>query len=84
MDVTVFGIVRFFKMNNFCLKIRVSQAQHAMSDLFFFPNTGVFYATFLICFHRSSPQFLLETKRFASIKNSSRFSALCDLPDAFI
>ena len=39
---------------------------------------------FLICFHRSSSQFLLETKRFASIKDSSRFSALCDLPQTFL
>ena len=31
---TVFGIVRFFKMNNFCLRIRFSQAQHSISDFF--------------------------------------------------
>ena len=31
---TVFGIVRFFKMNIFCLKIMSSQAQYAMSDFF--------------------------------------------------
>ena len=44
-----------------------------------------FYATFfLICFHRSPPQFLLETKRFASTKDCSSFSALCDLPETFI
>ena len=30
----------------------------------------------------SAPQFLPETKRFASVKDSSRFSALCDLPEA--
>ena len=80
---TVFGIVRFFKSNNFCLK-RFSQAQHAISDFCFFKDRCFFYATFfLICFHRS-PQFLLETKRFASIKHCSRFSALCDLPETFI
>ena len=71
-------------MNNFCLKFRFSQAQHAMSDFVFFYKDRCFYASFfLICFHRSSPQFLLETKRFASIKNCSRFSALCDLPENF-
>ena len=64
-------------MNNFCLKIGFFQAQHAMSDFCFFFKDRCFYASFfLICFHRSSPQFLLETKRFASIKNCSRFSAL--------
>ena len=35
-------------------------------------------------FHRSPPQFLQETKRFASVKDSSTFSALCDLPETFI
>ena len=71
-------------MNNFCLKFRFSQAQHAMSDFVFFFKDRCFYASFfLICFYRSSPQFLLETKRFASIKNCSRFSALCDLPENF-
>ena len=41
-----------------------------------------FYATSLkICFTEASPQFLPETKRFARVKDSSRFSALCDLPE---
>ena len=41
-----------------------------------------FYATFLkICFTEAPPQFLPETKRFARVKDSSRFSALCDLPE---
>ena len=75
---TVFGIVRFFKMNNFCLRIRFSQAQHSISD--FFVKT-CFFSFCLICFHRNPPQFLLETKRFASIKDCSRFLALCDLPE---
>ena len=34
--------MRFFKRNNFCLKIRFSQAQHAISDFCFFLKTGVF------------------------------------------
>ena len=33
---TVFGIVRKFKMNNFCLKIRFSEAQHSISEYCFF------------------------------------------------
>ena len=44
MPFTVFGIVRFFKMSNFFLKIWFSQAQHAMSD-FFFKDQCFFYAT---------------------------------------
>ena len=41
-----------------------------------------FYATFLKnCFTEAPPQFLPETKRFARVKDSSRFSALCDLPE---
>ena len=39
---TVFGIVRNFKMNNFCLKISFSEAQHAISEFCFFLKTGVF------------------------------------------
>ena len=81
---TVFGIGRFFKVNLFRPKISFSQAQHAMFDFCFFSkNRFFFYATFfLFSFHRST--FLLETKRFASIKECSRFSALCDLSDTFI
>ena len=37
----VSGIVRFFKRNNFRVKIRFSQAQHAISDCFS-KKTGVF------------------------------------------
>ena len=40
---TVFGIVKFFKMNNFSLKIIFSQAQHAMSDFCFFFQRAVFF-----------------------------------------
>ena len=39
-----------------------------------------FYATLKMCFTEAPPQFLPETKRFARVKDSSRFSALCDLP----
>ena len=59
---TILGIVRFFKLNNFCLKIRFSQDQHAISDFcFFFKGRCFFYATFfLICFHRSLLNFYLK------------------------
>ena len=41
-----------------------------------------FYATFFkICFTEATPQFLPQTKRFARVKDSSRFSALRDLPE---
>ena len=44
---TVFSIVRNFKMNNFCLKTRFSEAQHAISEFcFFFKRPAFFYATF--------------------------------------
>ena len=39
-----------------------------------------FYATLKMCFTEAPPQFLPETKRFARVKDYSRFSALCDLP----
>ena len=41
---TVFGIARFFKISRFCFKIRFSQAQHSISDLF--SKTGVFLCNF--------------------------------------
>ena len=73
---TVFGLVRFFKSNNFCLKVRFSQAQHAISD--FFSKTGVFHMRLFQFFIEVPPQFLPKMKRFATLKDSSRFSALCD------
>ena len=75
---TVFGLVRFFKSNTFCLKVRFSQAQHAISD-FFFKDRCFLYATFSNFFYGSPPpHFLPIMKRFATVKDSSRFSALCD------
>ena len=66
--------MRFFKRNNFCLKIRFSQAQHAIFD--FFKDWGFFRCDFFkIRFHRSPPQFLKETKCFAGVKDSSTFPA---------
>ena len=50
--------------------------------IFVFLKDRYFFCDFFeICFHRSPPQFLEETKRFASPKDSSRFLALCDLPE---
>ena len=72
---TVFGIVRFFKMNNFCFEIRFSQTQHVTFCL------CDFFSNF---FSSKPPQFLPETKLFASIKDCSRFSPLCDLPETLI
>ena len=43
---TVFGIVRFFEMNNFCLKIRFSQAQRAITDFCFFFKDWCFFCDF--------------------------------------
>ena len=41
-----------------------------------------FYATFFKnCYTEAPPQFLPETKRFARVKDSSRFSALCYSPE---
>ena len=79
---TVFGIKRFFKRNNFRHKIRFSQAQHAISD-FVFWKTSVFSMRLFknLSLLEAPPQFLQETKRFARVKDSSRFSALCDLPE---
>ena len=80
----VFGIVRFFKMNNFRLKLGF--LKHALSD-FCFLKTGVFSMRLFSNMFSSKPppsQILLETKRFASIKDSSGFSGLCDLQETFI
>ena len=37
-----------------------------------------------IVFIEARPEFSQETKRFASVKDCSRFSALCDLPETLI
>ena len=77
---TVSGIVTLFKRNNFRVKISFSQVRHAISDFCCFKRPVFFVCDFFKnLFHRSPPQFLPETKRFARVKDSSRFSALCDL-----
>ena len=70
-------------MNNFCLKIGFSEAQHAISQLFFLSPAFFLCYFFLMFSSKPPPQFLLKMKRFASIKGCSRFSALCDLPETF-
>ena len=86
MPFTVFGIVSVLKMNIFRLKIRFSQAQHTIRIFFQILKTGVFSMRLLSnLFSSKSPlQIFLETKRYASMKDSSGFSALCDLPETFI
>ena len=72
---TVFGIVRFFKKNNFHLEIRFSQSQHAISDFCSF-QTGVFSKKkhrLLNLFHRNQ-----------TFCEREGLSALCDLPETFI
>ena len=76
---TVSVIVTFFKRNNVRVKIRFSQVRHAISDFCCFKRPVFFLCDFL--FHRSPSSILPETKRFAKVKDSSRFSALCDLPE---
>ena len=85
LPFTVFGIVRFFKTNNFCLKIKKFLRPSTLYPIFvFFQDRCFLCDIFRICFHRSPSLILQETKRFASVKDSSRFSALCDLLETFI
>ena len=72
---TIVVIVRFFKMSNTGLKIRFSQ--HTIYEFYFLKPTFFPCDFFLICFVRA-PQFLLETKRFASIQVFLWFPTLCD------
>ena len=52
---------------------------------FCFLGPAFFYATFIqFVFIEIPSHFLLGTKRFASIEDSLRSSALCDLPETFI
>ena len=82
---SISGIVRFFKMNIFRLKNRLSQYQHVISEWVFFSKTGVFsMRLFFNLFSSKLPDFLLETKRFARIKDSSGSSEICDLAETII
>ena len=72
-------------MKIFVLKLDFLRPSTRYPNFVFFLNWRFSYATFfLICSYRSPLQFLLETKRFASINDSLGFSALCDLPETFI
>ena len=75
---TVFGLVRFFKSNYFCLKVRFFSGP-ARYIRFFFQRPGFFRCDFFnFFFIEVPPHFLPKMKRFVTLKDSSRFSALCD------
>ena len=63
---TVYGIVTFYKRNNFSVKIRFSQVRHAISDFCCFKRPVFFSATFLkIClFHRSPSSIFARNETF--------------------
>ena len=61
---------------SFCLKF---SQWHAIFE-FFMSDRRFSCNFFLYCFHRSPPSIFTRTNGFASIENSLRFSALCDLP----
>ena len=65
---TVFGIVGFFKSNNFCIKIRFSQAQPAISDSCFFKDRCFFYATFLNFVFIKAPSIFTRNETFCEHK----------------
>ena len=71
---TILGIVGFFKIIIFRLKFKFSQ--HALSEFCFLRPAFLPCDFFLICFYQSPPEFLLETKRFASIQDYSRFFSI--------
>ena len=80
---TIFGIVRFFKVSIFCLKIRFPQ--NIITVYCVFLRLALFpCAVFLICFYQRPFHFSIETKPFANIQNSLLFSALCDLSETYI
>ena len=58
--------MRFFKSNNFCLKVRFSQAQHAISD--FFSKTGVFHMRLFQFFSSKSPSIFTKNETFCDSK----------------
>ena len=60
--------MRFFKRNNFCIKIRFFQAQHAISDSRFFKDRCFFYATFLKFVFIEAPLFFTRNQTFCERK----------------
>ena len=79
---TVSGIVTFFKRNNFRIKI-IFFRSGTLYPIFVVLKIPVFFLCDFLknFFTEAPPQFLPETKRFARVEDSSRFSALCDLPE---
>ena len=63
-------------MNNFCTNLGFSRSARY---ILFFKDGRFFYATFFSFVFIEAPSIFLETKRFASIKDSSGFSGQCDL-----
>ena len=61
-----YSFVRNFKMNNFVLKFRFSQAQHAISDFCFFFQRPVFFLCdfFFNLFHRSPSSIFARNETF--------------------
>ena len=84
---TVFGLVRLFKSNTFCLKIRFSQAQHAISD-FFFQRPVFFKCDFFNFFHRSLPppsiftknETFCDCKGLVKVFDTMRLQKICRWP----
>ena len=74
-----FGIVRFFKMNNFRLKLGFLWPS-SLSD---FLKTGVFSMRLFSSLFSSKPLFFAKLNVLEH-KDSSVFSGLCDLPETFI
>ena len=65
----------------FGLKLRFLRPS-AQYPTFVFLKTGVFsMRLFKVCFHRIPRSVFTRNKGFTSFKDSSRFSALCDIPD---
>ena len=57
-----------FKMKNFCLKIRFSQAQHAMSDFCFFFKGRCFLCVFSNLFSSKLPSIFTRNETFCEHK----------------
>ena len=78
-----FRLCEILKRNIFVLKLGFLRPSTLNPIFVFLKDWCFFYATFLkFVFIEAPLQFLQETKRFASVKDSSRFSALCDLPES--
>ena len=73
--MSVFGIVRSFKLNTFCPKIKFSETQHAISEFCFFLETGVFFLCYFFSNLFSSkppPLFFTTNETFCEHKGLLR------------